>query len=660
MCDVLLLRPVINHRKNAPFFLPLGLLCVAATVREAGFRVRIIDLEHEYRAGKLTLPAGPDKWLHLCCASIVAARPLIVGLTVLADTLPVCLTMGRYLKQRMPHTKLVFGGPGVFGTLPGLLERFADSVDYVCINEGECCLPELARRLAGGEPAPVVAGLHATIAGRVEDGGRWPLADINALPMPAYDLVAVTEYLKLASPRIFDVCLGSGCTYACKFCVTSAFWERTFRSKSPEVVLRELDYLHERYGITQVNFLHDNFANRKRYLDDFVDYFLRHNTRYEWGCAVRPDNVTRDQLARMKQAGCFNLFCGTDSGSPRLLKQMTKMPGPDRSYQLFRDCLDVGLSFETNTIVGYPNESDGELEKSLRLIFAAVAHGAINSDVSVLQPLPGAAITRDYSTRLELVEDHGLGTFLPPEARALVRGDAKLFSGFYFIRHRNRELGWYLRLANLIRYFTRHWFRTLYFLVEHLGFTFLRLLEPLLDSDDLSTLSQRFEALVLSLDLPPEDAQLTYAVLRFDGMEERLKLLDISREVENVYSPAPSLASQPSYLLDELPVPVHRVFAAMPQLDTSVEHTPTCYLWSRDRTGYRSVLHLRPWQRALWHHLQARTPDDAYIEQLVSELSSGREADCTHVRLAVDRAVDLLTRVLQTGNPQAVSETPCH
>ena len=41
----------------------------------------------------------------------------------------------------------------------------------------------------------------------------------------------------MAAPRIFDVYLGSGCTYKCKFCVTSTFWERDFRSKSPQAAL---------------------------------------------------------------------------------------------------------------------------------------------------------------------------------------------------------------------------------------------------------------------------------------------------------------------------------------------------------------------------------------------------------------------------------------
>ena len=132
--------------------------------------------------------------------------------------------------------------------------------------------------------------------------------------MPAYDAVPVPEYLEMAAPRIFDVYLGSGCTYKCKFCVTSTFWERDFRSKSPHIALAELRHLHDTYGITKFNFLHDNFANKRRYLEGFITYFAEHNPGFQWGCAVRPDNVRLDDLKRMREAGCFSVFCRNRRG----------------------------------------------------------------------------------------------------------------------------------------------------------------------------------------------------------------------------------------------------------------------------------------------------------------------------------------------------------
>lgn len=650
---VLLVRPLINRRRNAPFFLPLGLLCVASPLREAGFDVAIVDYEYLYRSGQFSL--HDERWLADMCDPLLAREPLLIGLTALADTLPVCLLMGQYLKRVAPEVTVALGGPGVFGSFPAALDRFADAIDYVCINEGERCLLELAERLAGGEARPRVAGFYARIDGAAAACSGRELADLDSLPMPAYDLLPVPEYLDLASPRIFDIYLGSGCTYACKFCVTAEFWERDFRSKSPDLVLRELDFLHARFGITQVNFLHDNFANRKRYLDDFIDHFLAHNSRYVWGCAVRPDNVTRDQLARMRRAGCFNVFCGTDTGSRRLLREMAKMPDASRSYGFFRDCQAVGLPFETNTIIGYPGESDDDLEESLRMIFSAVAHGGVNSDVSVLQPLPGAHVTRDYRHRLEFLGDMQLGTFTPPEALELTRAAPDLFSGFYFIRHKNRPFDWYVRLSELIRFFTRHWFRTLYFLVEACGLRYVDVLSGMMDEADPGRFSERFERLVAGLPLPDAVAPLARSVLRYDQVEERLRARDISREVENIYSVAPASEAGRRHELIELPHAVHQVFAGLPALDLAAAAGPATYLWYRDDDGQVSTIRLRPWQRALWQRVELQALDRAFLDALVAELHGGQVGDPGRASAAVRVAVDLFAQILSPGPAAAAA-----
>jgi len=404
---VLLVRPLINSQRNSPFFLPLGLLCIAAPLRAAGHYVEVLDFEFLFRDKQFEL--AETEWLSCLCEPIVTRGPRVIGLTALADTLPHCLLMGRYLKQRDPAVSVVLGGPGVFGSFPDVIERFADCVDYVCSGEGEIAFLDLVNRLAEGDPKPEVPGMQAVVRGRAVDFGKQPFAALDDLPIPAYDLLPIPDYLRLASPRIFDVYVGSGCTYSCRFCVTAPFWDRSFRAKSPGVVLRELNFLYEQYGLTQFNFLHDNFANNKHYLESFIDHFLKHNTLFQWGCAVRPDNVTRDQIDRMRRAGCFRLFCGTDAGSAKILTAMAKMPNSGRSYRFFSDCQATGMGFETNTIIGYPDESDDDLESALEVIFDSVAYGSLSSDASVLQPLPGAEVTSEHFDSLVYVESQQFG-----------------------------------------------------------------------------------------------------------------------------------------------------------------------------------------------------------------------------------------------------------
>jgi radical SAM superfamily enzyme YgiQ (UPF0313 family) len=619
-------------------------------LREAGFQVEIADYEYLYRMGLCDLQ--PERWLEQLCEPLLAANHLIVGITALADTLPTCILIGRYLKRQMPSVTVVIGGPGVFGTLPELLQIHNDAVDYVCDGEGELCFQELATRLAAGERRPVVRGFHSAVDGQVMSMGRHPFADLNHLPMPAYDLLPVPSYLELASPRIFDVYVGSGCTYLCRFCVTSLFWSREFRSKSPETLMRELDFLHQRFGSARFNFLHDNFANQRHYLDEFIEYFRQFNTKYEWGCAVRPDNVTLDQLQRMRQAGCFNVFCGTDSGSSRILKAMQKMPSARRSYEFFANCRASGLQYETNTIIGYPDELDVDLEESLELIFASAAGGSENSDASVLQPLPGAPVTLDHAEYLEYVEDNGMGTFLPPETIAMVKASPRMFSGFYFIRKNNRTFQTYTRFVDLIRFFTRHWLRTVYFLKRKCGIRLIDLLDRIAEETATAKLGEQLGRVIEGLGLPASMLLTARSIYLYEAAEEEIASVDIANQVQNIYAAPRNLNNFAAYKMIDLALPVHRIFSAFPEIQEGGEEPAAAtYLFFRRGDGRTSTLFLKPWQRDLWIELRAGGDKARVVASTTSRLALGRSTDSyPNVFHSVHEAVDLFSEILSDSN----------
>ena len=75
-CRVVLVRPPINRSPHAPFFLPLGLLCVTAPLRDAGHDVEIVDYEFLTRAGRFRL--DDETWLADVCAPLLDRAPQLI------------------------------------------------------------------------------------------------------------------------------------------------------------------------------------------------------------------------------------------------------------------------------------------------------------------------------------------------------------------------------------------------------------------------------------------------------------------------------------------------------------------------------------------------------------------------------------------------------
>jgi hypothetical protein len=638
-CRVVLVRPPINRTTNAPFFLPLGLLCMTAPLREAGHDVEVVDYEFLARAGRFAL--NDETWLTDICTPLLERAPQLIGITVLADTLPVGLLMGRFLRRADPRVVVAIGGPGVFGAFPALMRDFADAADYVCMNEGELAMTDLANAIAAGETHPRIPGFWSLDAANAVVGLHREFASIDDLPMPAYDAVPVGEYLAMAAPRIFDVYLGSGCTYKCKFCVTSTFWDREFRSKSPHIALKELQHLHSAYGITVFNFLHDNFANRRRYLDEFITYFTEHNPGFKWGCAVRPDNVRLDDLRRMRIAGCFSVFCGTDAGSEKILRAMRKMPSTKRSYELFENCRQLGIPFETNTIIGYPEETAEDLEASLEVVFDALSYGAGASDVSILQPLPGADVTAEYAQSLGFVGDGGLPTFLPAEAAELARSRLDILTGFGFLHYENRPFEYYQQVLRLVHYFGRHFFLCLRYLKVVGHHRYVDVFEGLLAVDfDLLPESIR----LLIADLPPDRRTFGMALFQYESACETLVDVDIGLQLQNVYSDLRRRGSGPGYTIVELPADVMSLFPKGALREgISLECLPTSYLIYLAADRSLVTIRLSKWQRHVWEQLETLGAVD--VERLSEAVTSANAVSLEKAQAAVEKARAMFAQI---------------
>ncbi|MFC9669549.1 B12-binding domain-containing radical SAM protein [Streptomyces sp. NPDC056949] len=637
---------MINSDVNSPFFVPLGLLCIASPLTAHGHPTVVVDLEYEHRIG--AFEPGDADWLDQTCARFLAADPDILGLTCLADTLPACLLIGREVKRLRPDVTVVLGGPGTFGVFPDALPRYADCVDFVCRGEGELAITALADAIADGADPTGVRGFWSCKNGQAVSSGPQPTTNLNLVPMPAYDAVPMGDYIRLSTPHIFDVHIGSGCTYSCKFCMTSTFWDRDFRIKDPAVILDELRFLHRTYGVTQFNFLHDNFANKRTYLDEFVSYFSEHNDMFEWGCAVRPDNVNPSLLRRMADAGCFNIFCGTDAGSEKILKAMLKMPSTKRTYEFFRSAKEVGIQFETNTIVGYPDESAEDLEKALEVVFDAIAYGAVNSDLSVLQPLPGAEITAEYRAELEPLESglDVMGTFLPTDVRALIKDNLATFTGFTFIRSGNRDYEYYQNVLRLSRYFTRRYYHLLRFLKQGAGHTYVAFIDALLERAAMP-IEEALAEILAHMD--GAHAQAARALFAYDSMLAEFRGDEVEEELVNVYRQPATVEEKPHFLIADFDVDVVTMISDAREITWKPELSrPTVVVVYRAREAEVSTLRLTPAQAKVFKALMPRGREER--EAILANIAPGRLREIATAVAGLCAQID--------ASPDAPEQTP--
>ena len=229
--NVLLVRPDPGNERFGlgPFFRvePLGLGYVAAALRAAGHRVRLVDARFARRVGP---------WLR-------RFRPHLVGISCMhALEYDRVVETAREIRRMSPEAFILVGGHAA-AAFPGPLEASSSEIDAICVDDGEEVVPAVADALASGRPLTEVPALRL----RAPQGwiGTAALEDrtgLDAVPMPARDLVERdrNRYHCLLFKPVWLVETARGCPFRCSFCSVWQLYGRSFRERSIGAVVDDL------------------------------------------------------------------------------------------------------------------------------------------------------------------------------------------------------------------------------------------------------------------------------------------------------------------------------------------------------------------------------------------------------------------------------------
>lgn len=368
-------------------FPPVGLLIIAAALREAGHTVRVMDGVFHTEAE--------------LAGEIERFMPDILGVGFAVNLWPQADALARKVRVRVPRAYFVAGGPGPSVLGARCLEE-GSAFHAVVLQEGEISAVELARRLEGGESPAGIRGIVWKDAdgGIHTEGQRPPVLDLDTLPLPAFDLVDVHRYVpKVGSYRLLP-CLpvesSRGCSYDCIFCYK--LHGRQVRFRSPESSVAEITRYVSDYGAREVSFNDEHFLLKRERVEHFCRRMRDADLNVLWSVAGRVDSVDRELLHQMKRAGCWYVYFGLESGVQKNLDMLGKRINLDQARQAIRWCRQEGLVTMALFVLGIPGETVSEARQTIRFARRLNSHYA---SFFPLTPFPGtklAEIAEQFGT----------------------------------------------------------------------------------------------------------------------------------------------------------------------------------------------------------------------------------------------------------------------
>jgi len=365
-------------------FPPLGTLYAAGTLRAKGHEVSFFDS---------MIAESVDGW----AAALEEAKPHVA---ILYDDnfnylSKMCLSAMREAGLRMVAEARARGVKVAVccadaSDHPDLyLEAGADAV---IVGEGEVTARELTALWAAG--GIDLSGIHGvawrSLNGVVRNPRREPIRDLDALPPPAWDLVAMDIYRRIWREHhghfALNLVTSRGCPYSCNWCA-KPIWGQGYTVRSAAAVAEELAGLVALAAPDYIWFMDDIMGLKPRWWREFAGELERLEIKVPFKCLSRADLVLREGAAEdLARAGCDIVWLGAESGSQKILDAMDKGLTTDEIADATKALKGAGIRVGHFLQFGYPGEGMEEIGQTLSMLRKTEPD---EMGISVSYPLPG-------------------------------------------------------------------------------------------------------------------------------------------------------------------------------------------------------------------------------------------------------------------------------
>ncbi len=372
--------PTKTAASQINYWQPLGTLSVAAAMQQAGHEVEFLNGAFLTRAEILR--------------AVAATEPDFVGIYSTAFGWPKAKQAAAEIKKILPEVFITVGGPYPIAVRAECL-RDCRWIDAVVTGEGELTVVELLERLTAQFSLAGLAGLVFREGTQIVANELRPLLTaLDDLPFPARELLGEADHY-IPPPATYRrkpvavVMTSRGCNRKCIYCF-QIDKERAsgIRYRSIGNVIEEIELCLSQ-GYREIKFIDETLAGDYDRAMQLAREIKERRLDFSWFASARVDQVDRPLLKAFREAGCWAILLGAESGVQKNLNTIRKGITLAQTRQAVRIAKSVGLKVFTPFLFGIPGETFADGLKTIE--FACELDPDI-ANFHSLTPFPGTEL----------------------------------------------------------------------------------------------------------------------------------------------------------------------------------------------------------------------------------------------------------------------------
>lgn len=335
---------------------PLGLCYLAAFLEKCEVAVNLIDAEAEKLRNNEVIK------------KIGYLKPDAIGITSTTTAFHRAQNLAANIKLFNPDIPIIIGGPHLTANPEKTL--LFKCFDYGVMREGEITLFKLLEVLERNSSAEEIQGVVYRKDGDVIINPPRPyIKDLDSLPFPARHLLSdIKKYIpplgSYSKTPVISMITSRGCPYECIFCDNNVFG-KNIRYHSPKYVVSEIKNAIDLYNAKEIFFLDDTFIVDKERVREILFLMRKNRIMIKWTCMTRADNITKDLLREMKDAGCWQISIGVESGNQNVLNFIKKGISLEQIRNTVKWSHEIGIYVKGFFMIGHPIDTIETIDETI-------------------------------------------------------------------------------------------------------------------------------------------------------------------------------------------------------------------------------------------------------------------------------------------------------
>jgi hypothetical protein len=275
--------------------------------------------------------------------------------------------LAKVLRKRHENVKIIGGGPQV-DWFEEMVFDYTDAFHCLVRGEGEQTIIALAewaagRRLLHGIPNI----LYTAPSGALVKAPLEPVADLDALPLPAYDAAHYPSIAGNRHMKMITIDESRGCPNECYFCIHPRKSGCKWRIKSPGRLIAEIKKVMAETGARAFIYAGSNTPSKAAVAN--AQAIIDAGLHIQYGCFGHVKGIRKADFELLKRSGCRAIFYGVESGSQRILDNaLNKGTKVEEIRDILKRTKEAGIYTIGSVIYPSPSEDAESRKETMELL----------------------------------------------------------------------------------------------------------------------------------------------------------------------------------------------------------------------------------------------------------------------------------------------------